>query len=89
MEYVCLVATRTPRGIDVETNRRSLIPRAEKKFFFRKATPRSVFLFEILPIKTKFTSDFVIWGLVKIIIETMFPIAPIMPSTTLIGPLIQ
>ena len=31
MKYVCWVATRTPRGIDVKTKRRSLIARAEKK----------------------------------------------------------
>ena len=47
MEYVCWVATPTPLGMDVKTNRRSLIPRAEKKIFFRKATSRSVFLLEI------------------------------------------
>ena len=31
MKYVCWVATRTPRGIDVKTKRRSLTARAEKK----------------------------------------------------------
>ena len=48
MEYVCWVATRTPRGIDVKTKRRSLTARAEKEnnicIIFRTArVPVSLF----------------------------------------------